>query len=99
MSDHHSKEADYQEEGMSYMRTLSIARPSFQYDVLTDDDTQHGYIQKQSPSFLKRWQRRFFVLERKMIKYYKTEADYENKKPPKGILNLQQIWIEPVFKD
>jgi len=56
----------------SFMRTLSIARPSFQYDALTDDDLNHGYIEKQSPSFLKRWQKRYFVLERKMIKYFKT---------------------------
>ena len=56
-------------------------------------------MEKQSPSFLKRWQKRYFVLSKKMLRYYKSEADYNAGKPPKGVLNFQQIWIEPEFQD
>jgi len=34
-----------------------------------------------------------------MLKYFKSEADYNNLKPPKGVLNFQQIWVELEFKD
>ena len=42
---------------------------------------------------------RYFVLEKKLIKYYKTDQDYLQNKPPKGVINLQQIWVEPTFLD
>ena len=48
---------------------------------------------------MKHWQKRYFVLERKVLKYFKSEADYHSLKPPKGVLNFQQIWVEPEFKD
>jgi hypothetical protein len=34
-----------------------------------------------------------------MLKYFKNEADYMSGKPPKGVLNFQQIWVEVDFKD
>lgn len=70
-------------------RNLSLSRPSIISDLLTEDDSINGYIEKQSPSLLKRWQKRYFVLEKKLIKYYKTESDWMNQKPPKGVINLQ----------
>jgi hypothetical protein len=60
------------ESNYSYGRTISIARPSIKIDVLTADDFHKGMMMKQSPSFLKKWQKRYFVLDTKMLKYYKT---------------------------
>lgn len=58
------------------MRTISIARPSIKDDTLTVNDKHSGFMEKQSPSLLKHWQKRFFVLEHKKLKYYKSEQDY-----------------------
>ena len=55
----------------SFIRTMSLARPSIRKDVLTAEDRHEGYMEKQSPSFHKRWQKRYFVLDYKMLKYYK----------------------------
>ena len=57
-------------------------------DVLTEDDKYKGFLEKQSPSFLKRWQKRYFVLENKMLKYFKNKSDYDSNKIPKGVLNF-----------
>ena len=48
-------------------------------------------MEKKSPSFHKRWQKRYFVLENRMLKYYKTMQEYEQSKPAKGVLNFQQV--------
>lgn len=45
------------------------------------------------------WQKRYFVLENKMLKYYKNEAEHKESKIPRGVLNFQQIWIESEFED
>ena len=70
------------------IRTISVARPSIRKDVLTAEDRQQGIMEKQSPSFHKRWQKRYFVLDNRMLKYYKTEQDFLSSKPPKGVLNF-----------
>ena len=93
------KENDVLSVGSYNNRNISISRPSMISDVLTEDDNYEGILEKQSPSFLKRWQKRYFVLCKKMLKYYKTEADFRIGKPPKGVLNFQQIWIEPKFQE
>ena len=61
-------------------RTISIARPSIKNEILTENDSHKGWMMKQSPSFLKSWQKRYFVLVAKMLKYYKTQNDYDSKK-------------------
>lgn len=86
------------EETKMFERQMSISRPSVMSDILTEDDNMFGYLEKQSPSFHKRWQKRMFVLTNKTLKYFKTETDYYEGKPPKGVLNFQQIWIEPTFE-
>ena len=68
-------------------------------DILTEDDSHSGYIEKQSPSLLKLWQKRFFILDKKVLKYFKSQSDIEKGKPPRGVINFQQIWIVPVFKE
>lgn len=78
------------------IRTLSITRTAkSNSNVLI----QKGYMSKRSPSIIQCWQRRFFILTRNRMQYYKTEQDYINKKPPRGILNFQQICIETEYKD
>jgi hypothetical protein len=57
-------------------------------DILTADDFHKGMMDKQSPKFFKQWQKRYFVLEAKTLKYYKTQTDYDKKKPPKGVVNF-----------
>lgn len=61
------------------------------------DPVMQGYVEKQSPSVFKRWQKRYFVLKHKIIRYYKKEEDYRDKKVPKGVVNLNMIWVEPKF--
>ena len=46
---------DSNEDDHSFVRTVSIARPSVRSDLLTEDDSLAGFMQKQSPSFLKQW--------------------------------------------
>jgi hypothetical protein len=100
----HPEYEEYKSDGTegdinSFVRTVSIARPSIRSDILTEDDSIQGTLHKQSPSFLKPWQKRYFILEKKMLRYFKNEHDYKSNKPPKGVLNFQQIWIEPNFID
>ena len=57
-------------------------------DVLTKDDFCEGYIEKQSPSFHKMWQKRYFVLKDRMLFYYKTKQDYDENKSCKGVINF-----------
>ena len=52
----------------SFVRTISIARPSLRNDVLSEDDFMKGILEKQSPSLLKRWQKRYFVLSNRVLK-------------------------------
>ena len=74
-------------------RNFSLSRPSIIKDNLTEDDYCTGWLEKQQPKMLRRWQKRFFVLDKKLIKYYKNKDDYMDKKQPKGVLNLKQIWV------
>ena len=74
-------------------RSYSISKPTIPKDVLTTDDSHAGLIEKQSPSFHKRWQKRYFVLDKKILKYFKNKADFDSQKPPKGAINFSQIWI------
>lgn len=57
-------------------------------DILTADDYHKGMLEKQSPKLLKQWQKRYFVLEAKTLKYYKSQNDYDKKKAPKGVINF-----------
>lgn len=70
-------------------RNISVSRPSMISDLLTKDDFCEGVIEKQSPSFHKMWQKRYFVLKNRMLFYYKTKADYEQHKTCKGVINFQ----------
>jgi hypothetical protein len=54
---------------------------------------------KKSPALLKVWQKRYFVLNLKTLKYYKNESDYLNKLKPKGTINFNQISAEYAVKD
>lgn len=64
-----------------------------------EDSVLTGILEKRSPGLLQLWQKRFFVLDQKVLKYYKSETDYKNNVVPKGVLNFQQIWVEPKFQD
>jgi len=37
------------------------------------------------------------VLGERMLKYYKSEEDYESQQPPKGIINFQQVKVDFEF--
>jgi hypothetical protein len=52
-------------------------------------------MEKQSPNILKTWQKRYFVLEKRILKYFKSKEEFLAQKPPKGVINFQQIWVEP----
>lgn len=58
------------------IRSVSVARPSIRKDVLTSNDSHQDYIEKQSPNILKKWQKRYFVLDKRILKYYKSKEDY-----------------------
>lgn len=34
-----------------------------------------------------------------MLKYFKSEQDYKNLKPPKGVINFSQIWVQVDLKE
>lgn len=36
-------------------RSVSIAKPSFRSDIISENDNHKGMIEKQSPKFLKQW--------------------------------------------
>mmetsp|Transcript_2852 Transcript_2852/g.4862 ORF Transcript_2852/g.4862 Transcript_2852/m.4862 type:complete len:162 (+) Transcript_2852:286-771(+) len=81
------------------MRTVSVSRMSLKKDVLSESDFHQGLLEKQSPSFHKLWQKRYFVLSNRLLKYYKSQQDFEAKKPPKGVINFQQVWVDVEFRD
>ena len=70
-------------------KSVSIAPPSIVRDIPTEDDKHSDYMEKQSPSFHRAWQKRYFVLDKKILKYFKNKVDYEAQKPPKGAINFQ----------
>lgn len=52
--------------------------------------TFEGELEKQSPKMnLKIWQKRYFVLSHRILRYYKTQKECYDNKPPKGIINFQ----------
>ena len=74
-------------------------------DSLMPEDRHEGLMNKQSQNFIKslfenmKWQARYFVLEFRVLKYYKNKSDYENQLPPKGVLNFQQVMINSEYFD
>ena len=46
---------------------------SIRDDALTRDDFHEDFMSKQSPGFFKVWQKRYFVMQNRMLKYYKTK--------------------------
>ena len=74
------------------MRTTSV-------NNVTDNDFWQGIMSKQQPVFPRQWQKRYFVLDTKILKYYKNKSDYDQNKLPKGVLNFNQIWIEGEYID
>ena len=50
--------------------------PTNELDSLQDLDKNQDYMEKKSPSFHKSWQKRYFVLDKRVLKYYKTKNDY-----------------------
>ena len=82
------------------MRTISVSNNLASRSVgLGQDDSHMEYLEKQSPSILKLWQKRFFVLGHRMIKYYKTHADFNQGQPPRGVINFEQVCVDYEFKD
>ena len=75
---------------LTYKRQVSVSRTSVKntFDKLTNMDFCQGVLEKQSPSFHKFWQKRYFVLKNRMLFYYKTKADFEENKTSKGVLNF-----------
>ena len=49
---------------------------------------------KLSPSTLKGWQKRFFMLSDNRIRYWKEQADYMAQKNPKGIILMDRVRID-----
>lgn len=56
-------------------------------------------MEKQCPSIIKIWQKRYFVLDDTTLKYYKTKSQYMNGLPPKGVLNFQLVGVKHEFND
>ena len=56
-----------------------------------ENENLEGAMQKQCPRFSILWQNRYYVLKHRMLRYYKSEAEYKQGKPPRGILNFQQV--------
>lgn len=74
--------------------TSVLSRPTVIDDQLTNEDFHQGIMEKRSPSFHKRMQKRYFVLRNRMLFYYKSEEHYKENMPIKGVLNFQQVCFE-----
>ena len=70
-----------------------------QHTEINEFDFHEDFMEKQSPSFHKRWQKRYFVLNNCVLKYYKNKADFKNYLPPKGVINFQQVCVEGEYLD
>lgn len=56
------------------MKTIDVYKnTSNKADVITSDDYQTGIMEKESPNILKTWQKRYFILDKRVLKYYKNE--------------------------
>ena len=64
---------------------------TFDNDGLVQDEANEGIMQKMCPKISILWQNRYFVLKHRMLRYYKSEAEYKAGKPARGILNFQQV--------
>ena len=80
--------SDAGSENHLYNKQISVTRTSVLNDQLTKDDYHEGILEKQSPSFHKRWQKRYFVLKNRHLFYYKTKADYDKQLTCRGVLNF-----------
>lgn len=58
-----------------------------------------GELEKLSPKLgLGIWQKRYFVISHSILRYYKNRKDCYENKPPKGILNFQQVQVDYRFQ-
>lgn len=67
--------------------------------MITSDDFHEDCLDKQSPMLIKIWQSRYFVLDKRVLKYFKNKEEYVNGNPPKGIINFQQVAVLMDFFD
>ena len=65
-------------------RAISLSRPSIIKDTLGEDDFCEGWLEKQQPNMLKRWQKRYFVLRDGSLEYFRKAEDPK----PSGALDL-----------
>jgi hypothetical protein len=68
-------------------------------DELSVADLMQGYLQKKSPDFLKLWNTRYFVLEKRVLKYYQNHQEFNNKMPPRGLVNFEQVNVVSDFNE
>ena len=71
------------------MATVVVSKLAKNKDKADAEDFYTGVLQKQTPDFRKVWHSRFFVLNRGILKYYKSEDDYKKGLYPKGVINFQ----------
>lgn len=77
--------------GSKTKNLIRLGSDVFGNDTIVGTESHRGVMQKQCPSFRLLWQNRYFVLKHRMLRYYKTEEDYKRDRPPRGILNFQQV--------
>lgn len=84
------------------VRTVTLAESKAQNQAEMDrlSRTFEGEVEKQSPKMnLKIWQKRYFVLSHRILRYYKNQRECYENKPPKGIINFQQVLVNYKFQD
>lgn len=57
-------------ESISLMKALSVVQEP---NPVRKEFLQKGYMFKQSPTLIKVWQKRYFVLDKKTLRYFKNE--------------------------
>jgi hypothetical protein len=50
-----------------------------------------GYLNKQGNSLLKDWKRRYFVLQKSNLAYFKSKDDWDGRKSPLGVIDFKQV--------
>ena len=77
------------EPGKGDPKDLLMSEPVIQNDALSASERYQEHMSKKGFNFPQLWAKRYFVLNDRILKYYKTKKDYESGKEPRGALNFQ----------
>lgn len=81
------------EKGMIHRNTCVDDEIIKKYFMETNHVLLEGVLDKHSPTAIKGWQQRYFVLTKNNLSYWRSEKDYRASKYPKGIIPFQRVCV------